>query len=255
MTNIGGIIDQITGNRPQWPQNGPPMPQQGGGGMAPVQKTYPPVPAIKNQDKPTKMALYDIKYNAFNVDQVTLNITNRKGFDGVTPDLIIWNQYQYNVTDIQANANEKELSGYVNWAMSSKGIQDLNIDFHPGQQVTVSGKYPLLGLPLPFTAEVSTSLTPDKKLLLTVTDFKTGFSVPGKLRDALLNLFVGNNSPANAPPPDNMGEAFAFGDALQKVGPNQILVDFSRMKVPVNMPLDKVETTEEGIRIQGGPHP
>lgn len=254
MTNIGGIIDQITGNRPAWPQNGPPMPQQPSS-VGPVQKTYPPVPAVKPQNKPTKMSLYDIKYNAFNVDQVTLNITNRKGFDGVTPDLVIWNQYQYNVTDIQAHANEKELSGYVNWAMSSKGIQDLNIDFHPGQRVTISGKYPLLGLPLPFTAEVSTALTPEKKLLLTVTDFKTGFSVPGKLREALLNLFVGNGTATHAPPPDTMGEAFAFADALQKVGPNQILVDFSRMKVPVNMPLDTVETTDDGIRIAGRPNP
>lgn len=253
MANIGGILDQITGNRP-WPPNGPPMPQQPGGSTA-VQKSYPPVPAVKPQTKPTKMSLYDIKYNAFNVDQVTLNITNRKGFDGVTPDLVIWNHYQYNVTDLQAHANEKELSGYLNWAMSSKGIQDLNIDFHPGQQATITGKYPLLGLPLPFTAEVSASLTPEKKLLLTVTDFKTGFSVPGKLRDALLNLFVSNDVPANGPPPDEIGEAFAFSDALQKVGPNQILVDFSRMKVPIQVAVDKVETTADGIRIQSNAKP
>ena len=78
----------------------------------------------------------------------------------------------------------------VAWALQDKGIQDARIDFHPDQRVSVSGKYPLLGIPVPFTAEVQLSVTPEQQILMTVQDFKTGFSFPNKLRDTLLDLLV-----------------------------------------------------------------
>lgn len=241
-------------NRPAQPPYGtPPQPQGMQPGQAPVAQSFPPAPKVKNQSKPTEISMTDLKYNAFNVDQIKVNIVNKRGFDGVTPDMMIWNYYQYDVTSLKANAEETELSGLVNWALQSKGISDTKIDFHPDQRVTVSGKYPLLGLPLPFTAEIQMSVTPQKQILLTIEDFKTGFSVPNKLRDALLNLFVGDNTPVQqGQPPLNPMDAFSLTAALHKVGPNQIALDFSRMPVPMNLPIKTLKTTEEGFEIEGG---
>ena len=252
--DLGQGISNLFGRPAPSPYGAPPLPQ----GPAPAQdpravaRSYPPAPAVKHQQKPTEITMTDLKYNAFNVDQVKVNITNHSGFDGVTPDLMIWNYYQYNVSDLKANAEENELSGYVNWALQEKGIQDTKIDFHPGQRVTVSGKYPLLGLPLPFTAEIQMSVTPLKQILLTVEDFKTGFSVPNKLRDTLLDLFVGDSQPSQGPPPSSPMDAFSLPAAMHKVGPNQIVIDFGRMPVPMNLPIKSLKTTDEGIEIEGG---
>ena len=65
------------------PQGGPPMPQAGMQAQG-VPQSYPPAPALKRQQKPTEMSMSDLKYNAFNVDQLKVQITNRRGFDGVT---------------------------------------------------------------------------------------------------------------------------------------------------------------------------
>lgn len=245
MPNLKDLSTGVAGlfNRPVAPYGAPPQ--------APVQ-SLPPAPKLKTQAKPTEISMSDLKYNAFNVDQIKVSITDRRGFNGVTPDLIIWNQYRYDVTRLKATADETELTGFVNWALQSKGISDAKIDFHPEQRVTVSGKYPLLGLPVPFTAEIQMSVTPARQILLTVDGFKTGFSVPDKLRDTLLNLFISDTPPGQAPPPLNPLDAFSLGAALHKVGPNQILVDFSRMPVPVTLPITMLQTSEEGISVEGG---
>ncbi|PKL77776.1 MAG: hypothetical protein CVV27_04580 [Candidatus Melainabacteria bacterium HGW-Melainabacteria-1] len=240
-------------SRPAPPPHGsPPLPQ----GTAPapqgVQQSYPPAPKVKHQAKPTEMTMTDLKYNAFNVDQLKVNITNRRGFDGVTPDLVIWNHYQYNVTELKANAEETELSAYLNWSLQQKGVQDASIDFHPGQRVTLAGKYPLLGIPVPFTAEVQLSVTPLQQILMTVEDFKTGFSVPNRLRDALLDTLVSDTPASAGPPPMNPIDAFSFSASLRKVGPNQILIDFGRMPVPMNLPIKQLKTSAEGVEIVGG---
>lgn len=263
MPNLKDIGQGVTHlfNRPAQPvqagpimaqqaQGGPPMPQAGMQAQG-VPQSYPPAPALKRQQKPTEMSMSDLKYNAFNVDEIKVQITNRRGFDGVTPDLVIWNQYQYNVTAIKANADESELSGYVAWALKDKGIQDAKIDFHPNQRVTVSGKYPLLGIPLPFTAEVQLSLTPEKQILMTVDEFKTGFSFPNKLRDTLLDLLVDDAPASQGPPPASPIDAFSFASALRKAGPNQILVDFGRMPVPMRVPITSLKTSEQGVEIEG----
>ncbi|MBF2054020.1 MAG: hypothetical protein IGS03_11230 [Candidatus Sericytochromatia bacterium] len=217
-----------------------------------VQQSYPPAPKVQTQSQPTEISLAGLKYNAINVDKLSLNITSRQGFDGVTPDMMIWNTYQYNVTDLKANANENELSGFLNWSMQSTGIQDIKVDFHPGQRVTLSGKYPLMGVPIPFTADVSLMITPHQQVLLTIDEFKTGFRVPDKMRDTLIDLLVKNEGPHQGPPPASPGEAFAFSDALRKVGNNQILIDFGRMKTPLNLPIQQLQTTQNGFSVVGG---
>ena len=68
----------------------------------------------------------------------------------------------------------------------------------------------------------------------------------------LLNLLISDSPQNQGPPPLNPLDAFSFSAALQKVGPNQILVDFSRMPVPMNMPIKSLKTTEEGIELEGG---
>lgn len=244
-------------NRPQTPPPTGTPPQPQGPQVQQTQATsYPPAPAVQKQSRPSEISMRDFKYNAFNVDQLSLNITSRKGFDGVTPDMMIWNYYQYNVTDIKANADEKELSNFVGWSLQEIGIQNVGIDFHPGQKVTLSGKYPLMGIPLPFEADLSISLTPQKQILLTIDDFKTGFSFPAKLRDTLIDLLVNDkHNQHQGPPPSSPMEAFSFSDAMQQVGPNQILVDFTKMKVPLNIPIEKLITDQNGVKVEGGTPP
>lgn len=254
MSNFKVLTNQIF-NRPDPNYVPPPMPARPEQNVQMAQKPYyPPAPQLQKQTKPTEIAISDLKYNAFNIDRMKFNITSRSGFDGVKPDMVIWDRYQYNVSDFQLNADEAEMSNYLNWALQEKGIQDTKIDFHPGNKMTLSGKYPLLGLPLPFTAEVSLTITPLNQLLMTIDDFKTGFSVPTKLRDALLGLFVDDGS--QAPPPNGMPlsplEAFSFSDSLKRVGPNQIMLDFGKMKVPMHLPLSKLMTTEQGFQLSGG---
>lgn len=227
-------------------------PQPVYGQPQPVQQTYPPAPKVQTQSQPTTISMSDLKYNAINVDKLSLNITNRQGFDGITPDMMIWNFYQYNVTDLKANADETELSAFLNWSMQSTGIQDIKVDFHPGQRVTLSGKYPLMGVPIPFTADVSMMVTPHQQVLLTIDTFKTGFRVPDRLRDTLIDLLVKNDGATQGPPPGNLSEAFSFADALRKVGSNQILIDFNRMKVPLNLPIQQLQTTQSGFSVVGG---
>src|SRR5690606_38809234 len=185
-------LSQFAGS-PQPVRQAPPMPQ---GHVQPTHQaqTYPPAPKIQRQDKPTEISMSDFKYNAINVDQLKLNITQRTGFDGITPDMMIWNFYQYNITDLQAHADEAELSNLLNWGLQEKGIQDVKVDFHPGQRVTLSGKYPLMGLPVPFSAEVSLMVTPHQQILLTIDEFKTGFRMPDKLRDTLIDLLISDSS-------------------------------------------------------------
>lgn len=262
MGNLQQLSQGITNifNRPQpvhvqpvqHPTGVPPMPQAPGGMQPQAVVNYPPAPALKHQSKPTEMSMSDLKYNAFNVDQIKLNITPRSGFDGVTPDMVIWNRYQYNVTELKANAEENELSAYVSWALQEKGIQDVKIDFHPGQKVSLSGKYPILGIPLPFKAEVQLSLNEQKQILMTVQDFSTGFTFPNKMRDTLIDLLVSDSPASQGPPPMSPLEAFSFSAALRQVGPNQILLDFSQMPVPMNLPVTGLETTEQGIQLTGG---
>jgi hypothetical protein len=251
--NLKDLTSQIF-SRPDPNYSPPPLPQRPDQSVQMSQRPYyPPAPQVQKQQKPTEVSMTDLKYNAFNVDRMKFNITSRSGFDGVKPDMVIWNQYQYNVSDFQLNADEVEMSNYLNWAMQEKGIQDTKVDFHPGSKVSISGKYPLLGLPLPFTAEVSLTITPLNQLLMTIDDFKTGFSVPTKLRDALLGLFL---SEGQSQTPQTMPlsplDAFAFSDALKRVGSNQIMLDFSKMKVPMNLPLSQLVTTEQGFQMVGG---
>ncbi|PIQ26738.1 hypothetical protein COW36_00720 [bacterium (Candidatus Blackallbacteria) CG17_big_fil_post_rev_8_21_14_2_50_48_46] len=254
MPNLKEVTTQFF-TRPDPAYTAPPLPQNP---QNPIQATvrpqYPPAPKLQKQSKPTEITMSDFKYNAFNIDQLKLNITSRTGFDGVKPDMMIWNYYQYNVSDLQVNADETELSNYLNWSLQEKGIQDAKVDFHPNGKVSLSGKYPLLGIPLPFTAEVSLTVTPLNQILMTIDDFKTGFSVPSKLRDTLLGLFIedhGNTSPAG-PPPLSPLDAFSFADAMKRVGPNQIMLDFGKMKVPMNLPIAKLVTTEQGVQLSGG---
>ena len=254
MPNLKEISSQIF-NRPDPSLAPPPVPMQPEQHVQMAQRPYyPPAPQLQKQQKPTEISISDLKYNAFNIDRMKFNITNRSGFDGIKPDMVIWDRYQYNVSDFQLNADEVEMSNYLNWALQEKGIQDAKIDFHAGNKVTLSGKYPLLGLPLPFTAEVSLTITPLNQLLMTIDDFKTGFSVPTKLRDALLGLFV---SEGPQPPPSNGMplsplEAFSFADALKRVGANQLMLDFAKMKVPMQLPLSRLMTTDQGFQLMGG---
>jgi hypothetical protein len=110
----------------------------------------------------------------------------------------------------------------------------------------------MLGIPVPFSAEVQLSLTPQKQILLTVNDFKTGFSFPNKLRDLLIDALVDDKPASQGPPPLSPLDAFSFAASLRQAGPNQILVDFGQMPVPMNLPITQLETTEQGISIVGG---
>ena len=144
--NLGQVAQKVQQvfDRPQAsPQGQAPMPQGPQMGSQTAQRNaFPPAPQLRTQQKPTQIAMSDFKYNAFNIDKISLNITSKGGFNGVTPDMMIWNTYEYHVTDFKASADEVELSNYVNWALQDKGIQDTKIDFHDNQRVTLSGKYP-----------------------------------------------------------------------------------------------------------------
>lgn len=216
-------------------------------------QAYPPAPNVQRQDKPSQISMRDFKYNAINVDNLDLNITARGGFDGVKPDMMIWNFYQYNVDNFQANANEVELSKFVDFYMQELGISDTKIDFHPDNRVTLSGSYPLMGLPVPFSADVKITTTTNDKIMFTIEDFSTGFRIPSQLRDTLLGLIInGEDEKASGPPPSSPADAFSMSDAMYRVGSNQIVLDFNRMQVPLNLPIKEVKTDAQGFRIVGG---
>lgn len=216
-------------------------------------QAYPPAPKVQHQNKPTEISMQDFKYNAINVDQLKLNITSRQGFDGVTPDMLIWNFYKYNVTDLHANAEENELSKFVEFNLKDKGIDDVKIDFHPGNRVTLSGKYPLMGVPIPFSANVKITTTSNDKVMLTIEDFKTGFHIPDKLKETLIGLLINKESDThNGMVPTSPSDAFSLADAMYRVGSNQIVIDFNRMKVPLDLPIKEIKTSETGFSVVGG---
>lgn len=219
----------------------------------PLAEAYPPAPRIRPQDKPTEINMTDFKYNAINVDKLQLNITSRQGFDGTTPDMLIWNFYQYNVTNLQANADETELSKLVNFNLQEKGITDVKIDFQSGNRVTLSGKYPLMGIPIPFSADVKLTTTTNDKVMLTIEQFKTGFRIPDQLKDTLIGLLISDGSETNnGMVPTSPADAFSINDAMYRLGSNQIIIDFSRMKVPLDLPIKEIKTSETGFSVIGG---
>lgn len=229
--------------QPTFPQSFPaPAPTQE---AKPVE--YPPAVQYTYQDKPTHIELSGVKYNAFNVDRLNLDITNRQGFDKITPDLVIWNFYKYKVNDLQFNAKEIELSNFFNWTVRELDLKNLNLDFHNNGKLTFSGKYGII----PFTAELNLSITQDKKLMITIEDFKAVVSIPSWIRDKLIDLLLkpSNKLPVN---PASFGNAFSIKNAITRINDNQLLVDLNKMKTPVEMSFQAIETTEDGITVKGG---
>ena len=236
-------VQPIFSPQPGFPQQFPtPMPTQP---VKPVE--YPPAVKYTYQDKPTHIELSGIKYNAFNVDKLNMDIMNKQGFDKVTPDLVIWNFYKYKVNDLQLKANEVELSNFFNWSVRELDLKDLKLDFHNNGQLTFSGKYGIV----PFTAELNLSITQDKKLLITIQDFKAVVNIPSWIRDKIIGLLL---KPSDKPPvgPPSFGDAFSIKDAITRISDNQLLVDLTKMKTPVEVSFQAIETTEDGITVKGG---
>ena len=129
MSGLQDVFSKIPGfqNNPNYSGGIPPMPQYGNPTAPKVQPTYPPAPRIKKQEKPTHLEVSDMKYHALNIDRLSLDIVSRGGFDKVAPDMLIWGNYQYNVRDFKANANEVELSRFVSWSLEQLGLKEFQL--------------------------------------------------------------------------------------------------------------------------------
>lgn len=259
---IGGLIGQFTQGFNQGPNRYAPPPQPQGNphtsqtvGVQGGKPPYPPPPMMQTQDKPTHIEVGGLKYNAIDIDRLSLDIVSKGGFDGTKPDMTIWNHYQYNVLDLKAQANETELSNLINWSLLDLGMKDIKIDFHEGNRVTISGKTPapLIKIPVPFTAEISAELNANNQILLTINDFSAGVPLPGKVKDFMLDLLIQDaDEKQQLPPSANALEAFNFADAMVQVGKNQILLDFTKMRTPMNMPVSAIKFTNTGFELTAG---
>ena len=206
---------------------------------------YPPSVQYTTQEKPTHLEFTGLKYNAFNIDKLSVDIMNKGGFDKITPDLVIWNYYKYKVDDLHLNANETELSNFFNWTVRNLGLKDMKLDFHDNNKVTCSGKYGVI----PFSAELSLSLTKDKKVLIDIGQIKCLVTMPNIIRDKIIDSLL--NGPEDPPNPALIGDAFSLRKALVKVSDNQLLLDLNRMPTPVDIKFDELKTTENGIIVEG----
>lgn len=227
---MANIFDKITGNfKPQVPDSSA--------------KILPPPPISVYQEKPTHIEASGIKYNAFNVDKLSFDIVSKDGFNNRTPDLIIWEQYKYNVQELIAHADEKELSQFMQWALKSEDLKDFNIDFSSGGNAIISGKYKGL---LPFSVEMNIKKTEDNKLLFSFDNVKALFQMPSTIRDLIITAMLDlKDTPG-------LLAGLSIKPAFIRFDDNKVLFDPAKINPGVNMPVKFFETTDSGINLQAG---
>jgi hypothetical protein len=206
-------------------------------------KVLPPPTSPVTQEKPTHIEASGIKYNAFNFDKVSFDIVAKTGFDKKTPDLIVFDQYKYNIQELIAHADEKELTQFMRWALKSEDIQDFNIDFSTGGNAMISGKYKGL---LPFSVEMGIKKTPDNKLLFSFDTVKALFKMPDTIRDLIINSMI------DLKETPGLLNGISLKPAFLRFSENQVLFDPARINPSVNMPIKFFETTDSGITIHAG---
>jgi hypothetical protein len=224
------IINMITGK---------PKPAQ----ADPFANVLPPPPSAVFQEKPTHIEASGLKYNAFNFDKISFDIVSRDGFNHRTPDLIVFDQYKYNVQELIAHADEKEITKFMGWALKNEDIKDFKIDFSAGGSAIISGKYKGL---LPFSVEMNIRKTEDNKLLFSFDTVKALFKMPDTIRDLLISAMV------DLKETPGLLEGLKLKPAFVRFSDNQVLFDPSKISPGVNMPIKFFETTDSGITIHAG---
>jgi hypothetical protein len=206
-------------------------------------KMLPPPPNAVFQDKPTHIEASGLKYNAFNFDKVSFDIVSKDGFNNRTPDLIIFDQYKYDVQELIANADEKELTNFMKWALKEEDIKDFKIDFSSGGGALISGKYKGL---LPFSVQMSINKTADNKLLFSFDNVKALLQMPDTIRDLIISSMIDlKDTPG-------LLAGLSLKPAFVRYSDNQILFDPAKINPKVNMPIKFFETTDSGITIHAG---